>query len=78
MFQKGTHAVSVALDHTLRLWSLVSGREELSIHHAHAEDQNWYQLHVDEKSKIVYWLSDSQVWSQKSTSCYFLPTHWSI
>lgn len=64
VFKKGIHAASVALDHTLRLWNLVSGREELSIHNVHAGEQNWCQLHVDEKNRIIYWASGSEVWCQ--------------
>ncbi|XP_066491632.1 NACHT domain- and WD repeat-containing protein 1 [Tiliqua scincoides] len=61
VFRKGMHAASVALDHTLRLWNLVSGREELSIHNVHAGEQNWCQLHLDEKNRIIYWASGSEV-----------------
>ncbi|KAJ6633997.1 hypothetical protein lerEdw1_014204 [Lerista edwardsae] len=61
VFKKGMHAASVALDHTLRLWNLVSGREKLSIHNVHAGEQNWCQLYVDEKNRIIYWASGSEV-----------------
>ncbi|XP_053149163.1 NACHT domain- and WD repeat-containing protein 1 [Hemicordylus capensis] len=65
VFGKGTRAASVALDHTLRLWSLVSGRQERAIPDVQAGEQNWCQLHVDERQRTVYWASGSEVkaWS---------------
>lgn len=64
VFRKQMHVASVALDHTLRLWNLISGREELSIHNVKAGEQNWCQLDVDEKNRIIYWASGSEVWYQ--------------
>ncbi|XP_054835571.1 NACHT domain- and WD repeat-containing protein 1 [Eublepharis macularius] len=61
VFAKGTRAASAAQDHTLRLWSLVSGQEELTIHNVHAGDQPWSQLHIDEKNSIIHWVSSSEV-----------------
>ncbi|XP_077187495.1 NACHT domain- and WD repeat-containing protein 1 [Paroedura picta] len=61
IFGRGTRAASAALDHTLRLWSLASGREELVIPHSPAGGQPCSQLHVDEKNGLVYWVSSSEV-----------------
>uniref|UniRef100_A0A8D0L6V3 NACHT and WD repeat domain containing 1 n=1 Tax=Sphenodon punctatus TaxID=8508 RepID=A0A8D0L6V3_SPHPU len=61
MFGKGTRAVSAAMDGTLCLWNLNSGREEFSIKDAHSGEQHLCQLHVDEKNRIVYSTSGSKV-----------------
>ncbi|XP_075759495.1 NACHT domain- and WD repeat-containing protein 1 [Pelodiscus sinensis] len=54
VFGKGTCAVSAAMDYTLRIWNLVSGRQKFSIQDSHSGEQHLYQLHVDERNRIVY------------------------
>ncbi|XP_053228848.1 NACHT domain- and WD repeat-containing protein 1 [Podarcis raffonei] len=61
VFARGTCAISVAQDRTLRLWSLESGREEAVVPAVPAGDQEWCQLSVDDKHQIVYWVSGSEV-----------------
>nr|XP_034973052.1 NACHT domain- and WD repeat-containing protein 1 [Zootoca vivipara] len=61
VFAKGTRAISVARDRTLRLWSLESGKEEAIASTVPAGDQEWCQISVDEKHQIVYWVSGSEV-----------------
>ncbi|XP_060089085.1 NACHT domain- and WD repeat-containing protein 1 [Heteronotia binoei] len=61
IFGQGTRVASAALDHTLRLWSLASGREELCIHKAPVGGQPCSQLHVDEKKGLVHWVSSAEV-----------------
>ncbi|XP_067417779.1 NACHT domain- and WD repeat-containing protein 1 [Emydura macquarii macquarii] len=61
VFGKGTRAVSVAMDYTLRIWNLVSGREKFSIQDIHSGEQHLYQLHVDERNRIVYSASGAKV-----------------
>lgn len=63
VFGKGTRAVSVAMDYTLRIWNLVSGREKFSIQDIHSGEQHLYQLHVDERNRIVYSASGAKVWN---------------
>ncbi|CAM4701804.1 unnamed protein product [Caretta caretta] len=61
VFGKGTSAVSAAMDYTLRIWNLVSGRQKFSIQDTHSGDQHLYQLHVDERNRIVYSASGAKV-----------------
>ncbi|XP_053869348.1 NACHT domain- and WD repeat-containing protein 1 [Malaclemys terrapin pileata] len=61
VFGKGTSAVSAAMDYTLRIWNLVSGRQKFSIQDSHSGEQHLYQLHVDERNRIVYSASGAKV-----------------
>uniref|UniRef100_A0A8C3XMF2 NACHT and WD repeat domain containing 1 n=1 Tax=Chelydra serpentina TaxID=8475 RepID=A0A8C3XMF2_CHESE len=61
VFGKGTAAVSTAMDYTLRIWNLVSGRQKFSIQDSHSGEQRLYQLHVDERNRIVYSASGAKV-----------------
>ncbi|XP_074834083.1 NACHT domain- and WD repeat-containing protein 1 [Carettochelys insculpta] len=61
VFGKGTCAVSAAMDYTLRIWNLVSGREKFSILDNKSGEQHLYQLHVDERNRIVYSASGAKV-----------------
>ncbi|KAM7134751.1 NACHT domain- and WD repeat-containing protein 1 [Macrochelys suwanniensis] len=61
VFGKGTAAVSTAMDYTLRIWNLVSGRQKFSIQDSHSGEQHLYQLHVDERNRIVYSASGAKV-----------------
>ncbi|XP_025066071.1 NACHT domain- and WD repeat-containing protein 1 [Alligator sinensis] len=61
VFGKGTSAVSAAMDHTLRIWNLVSGREKFSIEDTHFSTPHLRQLHVDERNMVVYSASGEKV-----------------
>ncbi|KFV73473.1 NACHT and WD repeat domain-containing protein 1, partial [Struthio camelus australis] len=61
VFGKGTCAVSAAMDHSLRIWNLTSGRAQFVIQDTHLEEQPSNCLHVDERHMIVYSSSDTKV-----------------
>ncbi|XP_019393995.1 PREDICTED: LOW QUALITY PROTEIN: NACHT domain- and WD repeat-containing protein 1, partial [Crocodylus porosus] len=61
VFGKGTSAVSAAMDHTLRIWNLVSGREKFLIEDTHFSTLHLCQLHVDERNMVVYSASGEKV-----------------
>ncbi|NXL09736.1 NWD1 protein, partial [Mesembrinibis cayennensis] len=61
VFGKGTRAVSAAMDHSLRIWNLISGRARFIIQDTRIEEQPSYDLHVDEGHMIVYFSSDTKV-----------------
>ncbi|KFV51482.1 NACHT and WD repeat domain-containing protein 1, partial [Gavia stellata] len=61
VFGKGTRAVSAAMDHSLRIWNLISGRARFIIQDTHMEEQPSHHLHVDEGHMIVYSSSDTKV-----------------
>lgn len=61
VFGKGTSAVSAAMDHTLRIWNLVSGTEKFSIEDTHFSKPHLCQLHVDERNMVVYSASGEKV-----------------
>nr|XP_033811856.1 LOW QUALITY PROTEIN: NACHT domain- and WD repeat-containing protein 1 [Geotrypetes seraphini] len=61
VFGKGTQAASCALDHTLRLWNLVTGKERHSVQEDHAGHCHSFLLHVDEKNGVVYSVCGSQI-----------------
>ncbi|KAM6040322.1 NACHT domain- and WD repeat-containing protein 1 [Theristicus caerulescens] len=61
VFGKGTRAVSAAMDHSLRIWNLISGRARFIIQDTRIEEQPSYDLHVDEGHMIVYSSSDTKV-----------------
>ncbi|NXK54800.1 NWD1 protein, partial [Chauna torquata] len=61
VFGKGTCAVSAAMDHSLRIWNLISGRVKFVIQDTHIEEQPSHHLHVDERHMIVYSSSDTKV-----------------
>lgn len=62
VFGKGTCAVSAAMDHSLRIWNLTSGRPRFIIQDTRIEEQPSHHLHVDEGHMIVYSSSDTKVW----------------
>lgn len=57
VFEKGTCAVSAAIDHSLRIWNLISGRARFIIQDMHPKEQSSHHLHVDEGNRIVYFSS---------------------
>ncbi|NXL93277.1 NWD1 protein, partial [Alectura lathami] len=61
VFGKGTCAVSAAMDHSLRIWNLISGRAKFVIQDTHVEEQPSHHLHVDERHMVVYSSSDTKV-----------------
>ncbi|XP_025922865.1 NACHT domain- and WD repeat-containing protein 1 isoform X2 [Apteryx rowi] len=61
VFGKGTCAVSAAMDHSLRIWNLTSGRAKFVIQDTHFEEQPSHCLHVDERRMIVYSSSGTKV-----------------
>lgn len=61
VFAKGTCAVSAAMDHSLRIWNLISGRVKFVIQDTLIEEQPSHHLHVDERHMIVYASSDTKV-----------------
>ncbi|NXS60170.1 NWD1 protein, partial [Brachypteracias leptosomus] len=61
VFGKGSWAVSAAMDHSLRIWDLISGRTRFIIQDTHVEEQLSHHLHVDEGHMIVYSSSDTKV-----------------
>ncbi|NWY62210.1 NWD1 protein, partial [Chionis minor] len=61
VFGKGTRAVLAAMDHSLRIWNLISGRARFIIQDTHKEEQPSHHLHVDEGHMIVYSSSDTKV-----------------
>ncbi|XP_068517399.1 LOW QUALITY PROTEIN: NACHT domain- and WD repeat-containing protein 1 [Anas acuta] len=61
VFGKGTCAVSAAMDHSLCIWNLISGRVKFVIQVTHIEEQPSHHLHVDERHRIVYFSSDKKV-----------------
>ncbi|XP_009893499.1 PREDICTED: NACHT and WD repeat domain-containing protein 1 [Charadrius vociferus] len=61
VFGKGTRAVSAAMDHSLRIWNLISGRPRFIIQDTRMEEQPSHHLHVDEGHMIVYSSSDTKV-----------------
>ncbi|XP_030075789.1 NACHT domain- and WD repeat-containing protein 1 [Microcaecilia unicolor] len=61
VFGKGTRAASCALDHTLRLWNLVTGKERHSVQEDHAGHCHSFLLHVDEKNSAIYSACGSQI-----------------
>jgi len=63
VFGKGTCAVSAAMDHSLRIWNLISGRARFIIQDTHIKEQPSHHLHVDEGHMIVYSSSDTKVWT---------------
>ncbi|XP_029470055.1 NACHT domain- and WD repeat-containing protein 1 [Rhinatrema bivittatum] len=82
VFGKGTRAASSALDHTLRLWNLVTGKEQYAVQEDHAGHCHCCLLHVDEKNSVVYSASGSQinVWTLDTLELVFqvsgsLPDH---
>ncbi|EDL90858.1 transmembrane protein 38a (predicted), isoform CRA_g [Rattus norvegicus] len=64
VFAQGTLAISASKDHTLRLWSLLSGQEKATILDGGSpnptEQQGW-DLHVDEIKNVVYSTSGTKV-----------------
>jgi WD40 repeat protein len=64
VFAQGTLAISASKDHTLRLWSLLSGQEKVTILDGGSqnptEPQSW-DLHVDERNNVVYSTSGARV-----------------
>ncbi|NXE55376.1 NWD1 protein, partial [Casuarius casuarius] len=61
VFGKGTCAVSAAMDHTLRIWNLTSGRAKFVIQDTRFEERPSHGLHVDERHTTVYSSSDTKV-----------------
>ncbi|NXN26228.1 NWD1 protein, partial [Nycticryphes semicollaris] len=61
VFGKGTCAVSAAMDHSLRVWNLISGRARFIIQDTRIEEQPSHHLHVDEGHMIVYSSSDTKI-----------------
>ncbi|NXF08155.1 NWD1 protein, partial [Smithornis capensis] len=61
VFGKGTCAVSAAMDHSLRIWDLISGRARFIIQDTHPTEQPSCHLHVDEGHSIVYSSSGTKV-----------------
>ncbi|XP_052018597.1 NACHT domain- and WD repeat-containing protein 1 isoform X2 [Apodemus sylvaticus] len=79
VFAQGTLAISASKDHTLRLWSLLSGREKVTILDGGLpnpiEPQSW-GLHVDEINKVVYSTSGAKinVWNLETSKLVFCIT----
>lgn len=48
VFEKGTCAVSAAMDHSLCIWNLISGRARFIIQDVHPKEQSSHHLPVDE------------------------------
>ncbi|NXY69783.1 NWD1 protein, partial [Glareola pratincola] len=73
VFGKGTSAVSAAMDHSLRIWSLISGRARFIIQDTHIEEPPSHHLHVDEGHMIVYSSSDTKVnaWHPETAELIF-------
>ncbi|KAM6331894.1 NACHT domain- and WD repeat-containing protein 1 [Alca torda] len=61
VFGKGTSAVSAAMDHSLRIWNLISGRARFIIQDTRIEEPPSHHLHVDEGHMVVYSSSDTKV-----------------
>lgn len=57
VFEKGTRAVSAAIDHSLRIQNLISGRARFIIQDMHPKEQSSHHLRVDEGNRIVYFSS---------------------
>ncbi|ERE90461.1 NACHT and WD repeat domain-containing protein 1 [Cricetulus griseus] len=76
VFAQGTLAISASKDHTLRLWSLLSGQEKVTIVDRGSpnptEPQRW-GLHVDEINKVVYSTSSAKInaWNLETTKLAF-------
>ncbi|KAL6054660.1 hypothetical protein STEG23_035351, partial [Scotinomys teguina] len=76
VFAQGTLAISASKDHTLRLWSLLSGQEKVTILDRGSpnptEPQSW-DLHVDEINKVIYLTSNTKinVWSLETAKLVF-------
>ncbi|CAO2612429.1 NACHT domain- and WD repeat-containing protein 1 [Lemmus lemmus] len=76
VFAQGTLAISASKDRTLRLWSLLSGQEKLTIldrgSPTSTEPQSW-ELHVDEMNKVIYLTSSAKisVWNLESAKLVF-------
>lgn len=62
MFGKGTCAVSAAMDHSLHIWNLISGRARFIIQDTCIKEQPSHHLLVDEGHMIVYSSSDTKIW----------------
>ncbi|XP_047933726.2 NACHT domain- and WD repeat-containing protein 1 isoform X1 [Anser cygnoides] len=73
VFGKGTCAVSAAMDHSLRIWNLISGRVKFVIQDTLIEEQPSHHLHVDERHMIVYASSDTKVnaWQLETAELIF-------
>ncbi|XP_010151382.1 PREDICTED: NACHT and WD repeat domain-containing protein 1 [Eurypyga helias] len=61
VFGKGTCAVSASMDHSLRIWNLISGRARFIIQDTDIEEDPSHHLHVDEGHMIVYSSSDTKI-----------------
>ncbi|XP_041910847.1 NACHT domain- and WD repeat-containing protein 1 [Arvicola amphibius] len=76
VFALGTLAISASKDRTLRLWSLLSGQEKLTIldrgSPTSTEPQSW-ALHVNEMNKVVYLTSNAKisVWNLETAKLVF-------
>ncbi|XP_038950913.1 NACHT domain- and WD repeat-containing protein 1 isoform X1 [Rattus norvegicus] len=79
VFAQGTLAISASKDHTLRLWSLLSGQEKATILDGGSpnptEQQGW-DLHVDEIKNVVYSTSGTKinVWDLETSKLVFCIT----
>ncbi|XP_055453303.1 NACHT domain- and WD repeat-containing protein 1 isoform X1 [Psammomys obesus] len=76
VFAEGTLAISASKDHTLRLWSLLSGQEKVTIldrgSSNSTEPQSW-DLHVDEINRLIYSTSGTKisVWNLETSKLAF-------
>ncbi|NWV01394.1 NWD1 protein, partial [Upupa epops] len=61
LFRRGTCAVSAAMDHSLRIWDLTSGRAKFIIQDTRTEEEPSHHLHVDEGHMLVYSSSHAKV-----------------
>ncbi|XP_030099465.1 NACHT domain- and WD repeat-containing protein 1 isoform X5 [Mus musculus] len=79
VFAQGTLAISASKDHTLRLWSLLSGQEKVTILDGGSqnptEPQSW-DLHVDERNNVVYSTSGARInmWNLETSKLVFCIT----